>query len=137
MQKLFIVGNLTRDPELRTTPSGKSVCNFTVAVNRRRNVDGQPDADFFRVTVWENLAENCAKYLAKGRKVALTGEVSVRTYQTQDGQTRAELDVSTNDVEFLTPKGDSAPAKSAPAESYPKVDAQTGFANIETDELPF
>jgi len=137
MQKLFIVGNLTRDPELRTTPSGKSVCNFTVAVNRRRKVDGQPDADFFRVTVWENLAENCAKYLAKGRKVALTGEVSVRTYQTQDGQTRAELDVSTNDVEFLTPKGDSAPAESAPAESYPKVDAQTGFANIETDELPF
>lgn len=137
MQKLFIVGNLTRDPELRTTPSGKSVCNFTVAVNRRRKVDGQPDADFFRVTVWENLAENCAKYLAKGRKVALTGEVSVRTYQTQDGQTRAELDVSTNDVEFLTPKGDSAPAESAPAESYPKVDAQTGFANVETDELPF
>lgn len=137
MQKLFIVGNLTRDPELRTTPSGKSVCNFTVAVNRRRKVDGQPDADFFRVTVWENLADNCAKYLAKGRKVALTGEVSVRTYQTQDGQTRAELDVSTNDVEFLTPKGDRAPAESAPAESYPKVDAQTGFANVETDELPF
>lgn len=132
MQELFIVGNLTRDPELRTTPSGKSVCNFTVAVNRRRRVDGQPDADFFRVTVWEKVADNCAKYLAKGRKVALTGEVSVRTYQTQDGQTRAELEVRTNDVEFLTPRSESAPA-----ESYPKVDAQTGFANIETDELPF
>ena len=70
MNKLFIVGNLTRDPELRTTSSGISVCSFTVAVNRRRSstAAGQPEADFFRVSAWRALGENCQKYLAKGRK---------------------------------------------------------------------
>ena len=82
MNKLFIVGNLTRDPELRSTPSGDSVCDFTVAVNRRGRRDAQgtqPEADFFRVSAWRQLGENCAKYLAKGRKVAVTGSVRVRT----------------------------------------------------------
>ena len=84
MNKLFIVGNLTRDPELRTTSSGISVCSFTVAVNRRRSNNapaGQPEADFFRVSAWRALGENCQKYLAKGRKVAVTGSVSVSTWK--------------------------------------------------------
>ena len=82
MNKVFIVGNLTRDPELRSTRDGISVCSFTVAVNRRvRNAEaGQPEADFFRVTAWRALGENCSKYLSKGRKVAVTGSVSVSTY---------------------------------------------------------
>ena len=72
MNKVFIVGNLTRDPELRSTRDGISVCSFTVAVNRRvRNAEaGQPEADFFRVTAWRALGENCSKYLSKGRKAA-------------------------------------------------------------------
>ena len=82
MNKLFIVGNLTRDPELRTTSSGISVCSFTVAVNRRRSSStaaGQPEADFFRVSAWRALGANGTKYRAKGRKVAVTGSVTVST----------------------------------------------------------
>lgn len=98
----MIIGNLTRDPDLRTTTDGKEVCNFTVAVNRRRG--GQPEADFFRVAAWNQMGQNCKKFLAKGKKVCVVGAVSVRTYTTQEGVTRAEMEVSADDVEFLSPK---------------------------------
>ena len=104
MNKLTIIGNLTRDPELRTTSQGISVCTFTVAVNRRNAKEGQPDADFFRVTAWRQLGENFGKFLAKGRKVAVVGMVSVSTYQANDGSTRAQMEVTADDVEFLSPK---------------------------------
>ena len=113
----MIIGNLTRAPELRSTQTGLQVCTFTVAVNRRRsqNADsGHPEADFFRVSAWRQLGENCAKYLAKGRKVCVVGPVSVRTYTGQDGQTRASMEVTADDVEFLTPKGE--PGESAAAQ---------------------
>ena len=90
MNKLTIIGNLTRDPELRTTSAGVNVCDFTVAVNRRQRRDaqnGQPEADFFRVSAWRERGELCAKYLAKGRKVCVVGPVSVRTYTGNDGTT--------------------------------------------------
>ena len=107
MNLLAIVGNLTRDPESRTTNTGKTVCTFSVAVNRRqKDKDGNNVADFFRVSAWGQTGENCQKYLAKGRKVGVTGSVSVHTYQAQDGTTKASLEVFANDVEFLTPKGD-------------------------------
>ena len=100
MNRCFIVGNLTRDPELRSTRDGTAVCSFTVAVNRRsKNAQaGQPDADFFRVTAWRELGTNCHLYLAKGRKVAVVGAVSVSTYTGNDGQTRASLDITAQDV---------------------------------------
>ena len=104
MNKLTIIGNLTRDPEMRVTSQGISVCSFTVAVNRRNAKEGQPDADFFRVTAWRQLGENCGKFLAKGRKVAVVGAVSVSTYQANDGSTRAQMEVTADDVEFLSPK---------------------------------
>ena len=104
MNKLTIIGNLTRDPELRTTSQGISVCTFTVAVNRRNTREGQPEADFFRVTAWRQMGENCGKFLAKGRKVAVVGMVSVSTYQANDGSTRAQMEVTADDVEFLSPK---------------------------------
>ena len=145
MNRLTIIGNLTRDPEQRTTPSGSTVCTFTVAVNRRNRRDaqnGQPEADFFRVSAWNQLGENCARYLAKGRKVAVVGPVSVHTYQGNDGQTRASLEVMANDVEFLSSRNDmegdsgyAAPAASAPAPAEETVSA--GFTAVETDELPF
>lgn len=105
----MIIGNLTRDCELRTTATGLSVCTFTVAVNKKTRDGNQPEADFFRVTAWRQLGENCAKYLAKGRKVCVIGPVSVSTYKAQDGSTRASLEVTADDVEFLSPKseGDS------------------------------
>jgi single-strand DNA-binding protein len=104
MNKLTIIGNLCQNPELRTTSQGISVCTFTVAVNRRNAREGQPEADFFRVTAWRQLGENCAKYLAKGRKVCVVGSVSVSTYTGNDGATKANLEVTAEDVEFLSPK---------------------------------
>ena len=106
MNKLTIIGNLTKDPEKRTTSTGVNVTSFTVAVNRKNKQDGQPDADFFRVTAWRGLADNCAKYLAKGRKVAVVGSVSLHTYTTSKGEAGASLEVNADDVEFLSPKGD-------------------------------
>jgi len=146
MNKLTIIGNLTRDPELRTTSAGINVCDFTVAVNRRNRRDaqsGQPEADFFRVSAWRQLGENCARYLAKGRKVCVIGPVSVRTYQGNDGATRASLEVTADDVEFLSARNDpesaggySAPAN-APAEAPSAEVPAAGFTAVETDELPF
>lgn len=141
MNKVFIVGNLTRDPELRSTRDGISVCSFTVAVNRRvRNAEaGQPEADFFRVTAWRQLGEICAKYLAKGRKVSVTGTVSASAYTAQDGSARASLEVTADDVEFLTPRGEvgdvpAAPRAQAPAPAAPQ---SNGFVQVDDDELPF
>ena len=103
----MIVGNLTRDPELHTTQAGQNVCDFTVAVNRRRtNNNGQPEADFFRVSAWNQLGENCQRYLAKGRKVLVIGPVSARTYQANDGTTRVSQEVMATEVEFLSPRQD-------------------------------
>ena len=90
-EQLTIIGNLTRDPELRTTSTGVNVCSFTVAVNRRQRsqgAEGQPEADFFRVSAWRQLGEICQKYLAKGRKVAVVGPVTVRSFTANDGSTR-------------------------------------------------
>lgn len=141
MNKLTIIGNLTRDPELRTTPAGVSVCDFTVAVNRRSksaNVGGQPEADFFRVTAWRQLGENCQRYLAKGRKVCVMGPVSARTYQANDGTTRVSLEVTADDVEFLSSRNDDQAGGYAPAPAAPAPMAQSsGFTAVETDELPF
>ena len=125
MNKLTIIGNLTKKPELRVTSAGVSVCSFTVAVNRRKTANNQnPGADYFSVSAWRQLGENCAKFLDKGRKVAVVGAVSVRTYQAQDGTTRASLEVTADDVEFLS-------SASSP------VDAESGMQVVETDELPF
>jgi len=141
MNKLTIIGNLTRDPELRTTQDGTSVCTFSVAVNRRsrRDSQNQPEADFFRVTAWRQLGENCARFLAKGRKVAVVGPVSVHTFQGNDGTTRASLEVTADDVEFLSSRNDSegSGAYAAPAAAPAAEPQAAGFTAVETDELPF
>lgn len=127
MNRCFIIGNLTRDPETRVTQSGSSVCSFTVAVNRR----GQDDkADFFRVSAWNKTGETCQKYLAKGRKVAVTGPVSVSTYTGQDGKAYANLEVMAQDVEFLTPKGEQAAQAHADQ-------ANKGYQEVTDDDMPF
>ena len=136
MNHLTIIGNLTFDPETRTLDSGHTVCNFTVAVNRRKvsQNTNQPDADFFRVSAWNKLAENCAKYLARGRKVAVTGTVSARAYEAKDGSgARASLEVMADDVEFLSSKGDSAHEPSDAAEPS----ASTAATEVDDEDLPF
>lgn len=124
MNSLTIIGNLTNDPELRTTTSGKNVCGFSVAVNRRNKIEGQPDADFFRVSAWGQLGENCAKFLAKGKKVCVVGSVSVRTYENQKHETRASMEVKANDVEFLSPKSDD-------------IDKESGYQKVNVEGLPY
>ena len=124
MNRLFIIGNVVKDPELRTTPQGKNVCTFVVAVNRRKKAENQPDADFFRVSAWDAMGENCAKYLTKGKKVSVTGAVSVHVYSTQKGEPGASLEVLANEVEFLSPKSDS-------------IDPQSGMQKVEVEGLPY
>lgn len=132
MNKITIIGNLTRDPESRTTQSGKQVCSFTVAVNRPRHAEGQPEVDFFRINAWGALADNCSRYLVKGKKVCVIGPVSVSTYTTQGGETRASMDVKADEVEFLTP-ADKAPQN---APQTQKTDRQSGFVKVD-EQMPF
>lgn len=105
MNKIVLIGNLTKDPQKRATPNGISVCNFTIAVNRRfAGADGEKATDFFNIVTWRALADSCARYLSKGKKVAIVGELQARTYEANDGTTRMSLDVSADEVEFLSPK---------------------------------
>lgn len=99
-----IIGNLTKDPELRTTTTGVSVCGFTVAVNRPKTQNNpEPGADFFNVSAWRGLGESCAKYLNKGSKVCVVGPVSVKEWE-QGDRHGASLEIKAEDVEFLTPR---------------------------------
>ena len=125
MNKLMIIGNLTRDPETRTTQAGKTVCSFTVAVNRR----SKDETDYFRVAAWGKLGETCQQYLAKGRKVAVTGNVSVSTYTSQNGENRATLEVFADEVEFLSTKNETA--VNAPSSR------NNGYEEVTDDDLPF
>lgn len=130
MNKCQIVGNLTRDPELRSTQSGIAVCTFTVAVNRRNTgAKAEQQADYFRVTAWRGLGETCSKYLAKGRKVAVCGSVSAVPYTAQDGTARASLELTADDVEFLSPKGEQ--------HEQPHIDQQSGMVQVDDNDLPF
>ena len=108
MNKIFLIGNLTGDPELRTTPNGVSVCTFNIAVNRRSSSREDRQTDFFRVSAWRQLGETCSRFLSKGRKVAVVGELTARTYEAKDGTTRVSLEVSADEVEFLSPRDDAS-----------------------------
>lgn len=153
MNKVFLIGNLTRDPEMRSTQSGVAVCNFTIAVNRRfRNPQtGQQETDFLNVIAWRQLAELCSKYLAKGRKVAVAGSIQTRTYEAKDGSKRTAWDIVADEVEFLTPQNQQSSTQSAPGayttaaskdsgtaySPQPHNDFGGGFTQVDDEELPF
>ena len=144
MNKITLIGNLTHDPEVRSTPNGVTVCSFNIAVNRRfAGQDGQRQTDFFRINAWRQLGETCSRYLSKGRKVAVLGELQARTYEAKDGTTRMSLDVSADEVEFLSPRsqedgGYSAGAgASAPRQSAASPQDLAGFTDIQADDIPF
>ena len=127
MHKLAAIGNLTRDPELRSTPNGIPVCTFTIAVNGRKSDEA---STFFRVTAWRQLGENCNRYLTKGKKVFVSGPVSVSTYTAKDGTARASMEITADDVEFLSPAGTGV--------ENATVDERAGFVKVEDNEtLPF
>ena len=134
MNHLIIIGNLTKDADTRITQSGHNVTSFTVAVNRRRRGDGQQEADFFRVTAWNALADNCQKYLAKGKKVAVTGSVSVSSYQGKDGKHYATLEIMADNVEFLSPK--EGRAQEEQGKKVQEYD-DNGYVEVNEDDLPF
>ena len=105
MNKVILIGNLTRDPELTETPSGVAVCRFSIAVSRDyAGPDGNRETDFFNITVWRGRAENCGKYLKKGNKVAVVGSLQTRSYEDKDGIKRNVTDIIASEVEFLSPK---------------------------------
>lgn len=153
MNKVFLIGNLTKDPEMRSTQSGVAVCNFTIAVNRRfRNPQtGQQETDFLNIIAWRQLAELCSKYLAKGRKVAVTGSIQTRTYEAKDGSKRTAWDIVADEVEFLTPQNQQSGTQSAPGAyttaaskdsgaayaPQPHNDFGGGFTQVDDEELPF
>lgn len=103
MNKVILIGNLTRDPELSSTSSGVSVCRFSIAVSRPYTQgDGEKKTDFFNCTAWKGMAENVAKYCRKGNKIALEGSVQIRDYEDNQGKRRTAVDVICSNVEFLT-----------------------------------
>ena len=133
MNKFFAIGRLTHDPELSETNSGISVCRFSIAVNRRRTGDGEQQTDFFNVTAWRGLAENVARFCKKGNKVAVTGSIQIRQYDDRDGQKRTSVDVTADEVEFLTPKN----AEKDEAEYVPAAKKKPALEEFEDDDIPF
>lgn len=106
MNKVFLIGNLTRDPELTETSGGVSVCRFSIAVNRNYSgSDGERKTDFFNVTAWRGLGETVSRYAKKGNKVAVSGSIELRNYEDNQGVKRTSVDIIAQDVEFLSPRG--------------------------------
>lgn len=137
MNKVYLIGNLTRDPELSETSSGVAFCRFAIAVNRTFvNADGNRDADFFNITVWRNQAENCGKFLKKGSKVAIVGSLQNRTYEDKEGVKRTVTDIVANEIEFISTsnRGDelemAQPIK-------PSGKTPIDLEEVKDDDLPF
>jgi single-strand DNA-binding protein len=146
MNKVVLIGNLTRDPELSQTSNGVPMCRFSIAVNRNfKNSSGEREADFFNIIAWRELGELCGRYLRKGLKVGVVGSLQTRTYE-QDGIKKYATDVVADEVEFLTPK-DYAPSGGGDYHSKdrgdysskgdaPKSKAREA-APVEDEDLPF
>ena len=131
MNKVILIGNLTRDPELTETPSGVPVCRFAIAVSRDyADSQGNRETDFFNITTWRGKAETCGKYLKKGNKVAVCGSLQNRSYEDKDGIKRTVTDVIASDVEFLTPKQSEESVVSVKRER-PQLE------EIDDNQLPF
>lgn len=136
MNKVILIGNLTRDPELSETSSGVAVCRFSIAVSRDyANSEGNRETDFFNITVWRGRAENCGKYLKKGNKVAVVGSLQNRSYEDKDGIKRNVTDIVANEVEFLTPK--NAQGEGDGEEAITSRRERPQLEEIDDNQLPF
>lgn len=139
MNKVILIGNLTRDPELTTTTSGISVCRFSLAVSRRyTNSEGERETDFINVVVWRNAAENCHKFLRKGSKAAVVGNLQSRSYDAQDGTKRYVTEVVAEEVEFIGSR--ASDGEQVDAGNQGNADNQGGTTKltpIQDDQLPF
>jgi len=145
MNKVVMIGNLTRDPELSTTPNGIAVCKFAIAVNRNfANQNGEREADFFNIIAWRNLGESCGKFLTKGKKVAVSGSIQNRQYDDKEGNKKFFTEIVADDVEFLSPRDGGAGMGGAPGYGAPPPAGVAGGGTktaelkpIESDDLPF
>ena len=132
MNKIILIGNLTKDPEISTTTNGVSVCRFALAVTRRyTNASGEREADFVNIVVWRALADNCHKFLKKGSKAAVVGTLQSRAYDAPDGSKRYVTEVVADEVEFISTKNSDA------VESRKEDDEVTKLEPIDDNDLPF
>lgn len=132
MNKVILIGNLTRDPEITTTNNGISVTRFSIAVGRKfANANGERETDFFNITAWRGLAETCHKYLKKGNRCCVVGSIQNRSFE-QDGVKRVFTDIIAEDIEFLSPKADSSDGFEAKSDAEVKE-----LEQIDDDNLPF
>ena len=144
MNKVFLIGRLSRDPELRHTTSGTAVCQINVAISRPVASGSEPQTDFINVVVWNKQAENVAKYLAKGRQIAVEGRIQTRTYDDPNGQKRYITEVVADNVEFLGSKNSSnnsnstsAPVSNAGPSPYDFGDSTPEPKGTDVDSNPF
>ena len=134
LNRIILIGRLTKDPELRYTQSGKAVCAFTLAVDRPYLANnGNREADFINIVVWNKTAENCAQYLAKGKLAAVDGRLQIRSYDGQDGQRRYVTEVIADNVRFLSPKGGQQSQVAGQQEAWV---GDSGY-NSPPEDLPF
>ena len=151
VNQVILMGNLTRDPELRSTPSGQNVCSFSLALNRSyKDAQGewQEATDYIDITAWGPLGERVSQYLSKGRRCLVQGRLQSRSWE-QDGQKRSKVEVLASDVTFLDNRGSgeeggyngggaaAAPAKPAPAKKKDDVVEDIGEEPINLDDIPF
>ena len=141
MNKVFIIGNLTKNPESGSTSSGVSYSRFTIAVNRRyTDSNGDKITDFIPVTAWRGLADSCNTYLQKGNKVAVCGELNVSSYQDRDGNNRTRFDIVAETVEFLSPRNeDKQPAEDKHTATVADNSENKKFTDLKEaeDDFPF
>lgn len=142
MNRVELIGNLTRDPELSETSSGVAFCRLSIAVSRPyTDGDGNREADFFNITVWRTQAENCGRYLKKGNKIGVSGSLQNRSFTATDGTKRTVTEIMATDIDFLTPAGNSEnTANSAPQtakKAEPVQQSIGGLQPIADDDLPF
>ena len=150
INRVVLTGNLTADPELRHLPSGTSVCKLRVACNTRRKGAGgewEDKPNYFDVTVWGAQGENCARYLAKGRPIALDGRLEWREWQDKEGNKRQSIDIVADSVQFLGGRDDSGggqsngftPRSDVPAntDDFQPVSAGVGNSSAADDDIPF
>lgn len=140
LNRVFLIGRLTKDPEVRQTSNGTPVTNFTIAINRKyKNTSGElkEDTTYVGVVAWQKLAELCKQFLAKGRAVLVEGKMQNRSWETEDGQKRSTLEIRADRIEFLDreSRSDSAGSSAEAAESQP-VSTEPA-AEKSDDDLPF
>src|SRR3989338_3469696 len=137
LNKVTLIGNLTRDPELRYTPSGTAVTTFTIATNRQwktESGDSKEDAEFHRVVAWDKLAEICAQFLKKGKQAYVEGRLQTRKWQTKEGEDKYTTEVVISEMILLGRFDDEPKAKKEPKKPAKK---ETKEKNEESDDIPF